>query len=261
MTDRIFSAGYASHYDALYSGKDYDAECEFIEAVIDRGRRPVRDVLDIGCGTGGHAIRLAQRGYRVVGVDRSQAMLELARDKARGAGVEVRFELQDARSLDLGGDRFDAVVAMFAVMSYQTSNDDLAAVCDGVARHLRPGGLFCFDAWHGLGVLTDPPRTRVRVIDADGRKITRITEPEMHAAEHVVATRFHLVETEGDRIVGELDECHRMRFLFPQEIAYFLTVAGFAEVTSSPFLALDEPLDETCWQLAVAAVMPERIEP
>lgn len=259
MTADVFSPAYAALYDSLYSEKDYDRECDFLDAVLSRSERRVLDVLDLGCGTGGHAVRLAQRGYRVVGVDRSEAMLGLAREKAAKAGVDVSFELQDAQKLELGA-RFDAVVAMFAVMSYQTTNAELAAVCSGVAGHLRPGGVFCFDAWHGPGVLTDPPQPRERVIHSGGRTVTRFTEPTMDAARHLVATRFRVLETEGERVIDEFDECHWMRFLFPQEMAYYLEVAGFDQVSWCPFLALDEPLDETHWQFAVTATMPKSAE-
>jgi SAM-dependent methyltransferase len=255
MTEEVFSRPYADLYDVIYADKDYDRECDFIEAIFRRHANTVETVLDVGCGTGEHSIRLAGRGYRVVGVDRSPHMLEIARSKAEAGGVEVRFENQDARQLELA-QTFDAAVAMFAVLSYQTTNSDLSAVCSGVRRHLGQGGVFCFDAWHGPGVLRDPPQPRLKVADSGDRRIIRFTQPELHSARHLVATRFHLLEVRGDQVVHEVDECHWMRFLFPQEIAYFLEVAGFHDVAWWPFLELDEPLDESHWQFAVAARVP-----
>src|SRR5438477_349480 len=56
----------------MYSGKDYEGECGLIVEAVQRfGLDPTRSILDLGCGTGGHAIPLARRGYEVVGVDRS----------------------------------------------------------------------------------------------------------------------------------------------------------------------------------------------
>ena len=85
-------------YEALFAnyGKTYDKECftqgtvgevDFVERELgaDRAKR----ILDIGCGTGRHAIELARRGYRVTGFDLSEGQLELARKKAAAAGVQV----------------------------------------------------------------------------------------------------------------------------------------------------------------------------
>ena len=90
MTQRsgVFGRDYAAAYDDLYQDKDYVAECDLIERVFETyGQGPTRRVLDLGCGTGGHAVILAKRGYDVVGVDRSPEMLE----RARALGSSARF--------------------------------------------------------------------------------------------------------------------------------------------------------------------------
>ena len=117
-----FGPVYAEHYDLFYQHKDYEAECSFLEAVFQRfAGQPVRSILDLGCGTGGHALRLAQRGYVVTGVDRSAAMLAEARQEAERSGItrtrgqaewsgqRLEFFSGDVRSLHL-----DKTLAYFA---------------------------------------------------------------------------------------------------------------------------------------------------
>src|SRR5207302_9183638 len=104
VTQAVFGRDYASVYDELYQDKDYEAETDLIEHVFGLyAQGKVRRVLDLGCGTGGHAVPLAQRGYDVVGVDRSPDMLQRAKQR----GSSARFELGEISNLDLG-ERFDA---------------------------------------------------------------------------------------------------------------------------------------------------------
>ncbi len=87
----VFGKEYSTAYDSLYHDKDYEKECEFIEDVLSKSSIKVRRILDLGCGTGGHALLLAKKGYAVVGVDRSAEMLEFARQRAKDEGLSVEF--------------------------------------------------------------------------------------------------------------------------------------------------------------------------
>jgi predicted TPR repeat methyltransferase len=87
MSDQVFGQVYANQYDFLYSDKDYEGECDLLEEISRRyGDGSVCTILDLGCGTGIHAIRLARRGYEVTGVDRSAEMLAKAERKAAELG-------------------------------------------------------------------------------------------------------------------------------------------------------------------------------
>ena len=69
----VFGSLYADIYDSVYRDKNYDEECNIIRKLFNSyGDGNVSSVLDLGCGTGNHALRLAAQGYRVAGVDRSE---------------------------------------------------------------------------------------------------------------------------------------------------------------------------------------------
>src|SRR6266567_6453352 len=193
MNGAVFGADYANAYDVLYQDKDYASECDLIERVFAEyaaGRR-VRSVLDLGCGTGGHAVPLAEHGYEVVGVDRSAEMLRHAversradhdaahasartdRDAAHEARRGPRFELGDIGSIDLRRE-FDAVVMMFAVLGYQVTNEAVQAALASARRHLAAGGLLFGDLWYGPAVLAQRPSERVKVIELPGAGAAQI---------------------------------------------------------------------------------------
>ncbi|MEI7645722.1 MAG: class I SAM-dependent methyltransferase [Chloroflexales bacterium] len=145
----IYNA-YAPIYDAIGQG----AFAEGLTAHILRSLpAPPRRALDLACGTGAAALALAASGARVVGVDRSQAMLRIARARARDRGLPVRWVAADMRRLGqrptahgvLRPASFDLITCLYDSLNYLTGPDDLAAACAGAARLLRPGGRFVFD--------------------------------------------------------------------------------------------------------------------
>src|SRR2546421_8307899 len=118
MDDEVFGNEYAAAYDLIYGDKDYEAECGLIQTALRRfGNNDVRALLDMGCGTGNHSLRLAATGLEVVGVDLSAHMLDQSRVKAaaQGLGVSrVDFRQGDIATIDVGR-IFDAAIMMFAV--------------------------------------------------------------------------------------------------------------------------------------------------
>lgn len=132
--------------DFFGDGKTYSPagtaqEVGFIAEVL--GLPAGADILDLYCGYGRHAIELAKRGYRVTGVDATEAFLAIAGQKAAEEGADVAFRLLDMRDLDYDGE-FDAVINMFAAFGYFSDSEN-AAVLGKVATALRPGGLFLID--------------------------------------------------------------------------------------------------------------------
>jgi SAM-dependent methyltransferase len=103
-------------------------------------------ILDLGCGEGRHAVRLAQRGYEVVGVDTSRPFLEAARQTAEALGVAVELVECDMREITFDR-QFDAAVSIFTAWGYydDVENED---VLERVARSLRSGGRLVMDVGH-----------------------------------------------------------------------------------------------------------------
>lgn len=251
MADTIGSVfdAYAAYYDLLYRDKDYMAEAAYVYGLIQRYAPEARDILELGCGTGLHAENFARLGCRVTGVDQSSAMVERARLRASG-NPDLYFHEGDLRSFRAGR-KFDVVLALFHVMSYQTSNADLAAAFATAVEHLSPGGVFIFDCWYGPGVLTDPPATRIKRLNGDGINITRIAEPVHYPDANRVDVHYEVLVEGGGR-VERIREVHAMRYLFTPEVELLLGANGMRRLAAEKWLDGTAPSSET-WNACYVA--------
>jgi SAM-dependent methyltransferase len=251
--NEVFGSDYADAYDILYHDKDYAAECDLIERLFQRyGGGSIASVLDLGCGTGNHFLLLEQRGYEVVGVDRSAGMLTHARRKAAKSDHRndrrEAFYQADIRDFDLQR-LFDAVLSMFAVLGYQLENSDVLAALKTARRHLRLGGLLIFDVWYGPAVLHQRPSQRVKVSPTPAGHILRVASGELNISRHLCTVKNDVWRFEGDRLVSKTDECHAVRYFFSQELSLFLQCTGFAPVRLGAFPEFDREPDETVWNV------------
>lgn len=106
--------------------------------------RPGARLLDLCCGSGRHAVRFAERGYRVTGVDIKPDLLETAGEDAARRGVSVELVRGDARRLPWRG-RFDAVACLFTSFGYFAREEDDLAVLRSARNALKPGGRLLLD--------------------------------------------------------------------------------------------------------------------
>lgn len=251
----VFDTLYADQYDQLYAEKSYAAECDLVvEAIRRHLPRPAQTVLDVGCGTGAHAIELARRGYQVTGVDLSKAMLDRAASKAASLEAVQRpdFLQGDARTFSTGRTH-DVAIMMFAVVGYLTSNDDVLAGLRNIRRHLVPGALFVCDFWYGPSVLSVRPTDRVRVLETEHGLLIRTASTTLEIAQHTADVAFKLFALHSDRLASQTSETHRMRYFFPQEFALFLQSTGFKACSMTAFPSLDAPLTDQTWNALVVA--------
>ena len=220
MSD-VFDA-YAAYYDLLYRDKDYAAEAEYIAGLIRRHAPDAADILELGCGTGGHAVHFSQMGYRVSGIDLSKSMLSRAEERRSGLpndlAQRLQFSFGDVRTWR-GDRKFDVVVSLFHVFSYQTTNEDLQAAFETAAVHLNPGGVLIFDFWYGPAVLSQRPEVRVRRMEDEHIRVLRIAEPILLPNENKVLVAYDVcIEQKASARRDIVRESHGMRYLFYPEI-------------------------------------------
>lgn len=151
---------YFPDYDDEPYVQNTEAEVDFIEDELgDDHSSPKRSVriLDIGCGTGRHALELVRRRYRVVGLDLSESMVRQGQGAARREGVTVDLVVGDARELPLGEAVDTALVLCEGGFSLMESDAMDRLIVEGAARALRPGGALIMTAPHAAFMFAHPP--------------------------------------------------------------------------------------------------------
>ena len=258
MNDHQFSKTYAELYDVVYRDKDYEAECDMIEEVFRRYvEKPVKSILDLGSGTGNHAIPLAKRGYKVTGVDRSVEMLTKAENKVQGEFksetiYKPTFVHSDVRTIHLK-QTFDAVLMMFAVLGYQTTNQDVLAALCAARRHLDPGRIFICDIWYAPAVLNIGPSDRVKVVKLEDGQLIRSVSGTLYTRRHLCKVVYHIWRLNKNRIISETKEEHTMRYFFPMELENYLEQSNLTLNGIHPFPNLDEEVNKQTCNILVCA--------
>ena len=135
----------AKFYDKIWGKYDYDSDVKFLDSLFKEHN--CKRIIDVGCGTGNHAIRLSKLGYEVTGVDISQTMLKIAKEKDKGA--KIRFIQGDMRKLQRAvpkDEKFDAAICLGQAFSSLITNREINAFLGGLHSILKKNGLFVFNA-------------------------------------------------------------------------------------------------------------------
>ena len=181
---------------------------------------PGARVLDLACGWGRIAVPLAERGYRVTGLDLSQAFLARGREDAKATGVDVDFQRADMREIPFT-DEFDAVVIMGSAFGVLESDEEDQKALVAAARALRPGGRFLLHQTSREWVIRG-----FQAHDWQEREggVLVFQERELNLLESRNYVRLTIVEPNGSRRAYD----HTFRFYTLTEFVGMLARAGLA---------------------------------
>lgn len=213
---------YGEKYDSEPFTEGTLGECDFIEEEV--GRNKSVKILDIGCGTGRHAIEMARRGYSVVAVDLSDSMLNRARLKADAAGVQVIFRKADARELPFL-DEFDLAIMLcegaFPLMETDEMNYQILR---NATKALKKGGKFIFTTLNGLFPLFHSVKDFIESNAKDGNARSEGLSFDLMTFREHSTTRV-----EDDSGKAKEIECDE-RYYVPSEITWMLKSLGFVSI-------------------------------
>lgn len=238
----IFGELHAQWYDRWHEAKDYPREVDQLREIIETETEG-RDLIDLGCGTGRHLELLAAEGYRVAGVDRSPVMVDQAR--ARLAPYQASIVQAEVTSPPFG-EEFDVAIMMFSVLGYQVTDEAMSATLAAVHRVLRPGGLFLFDILDAAVVLRDGPQGGVTVVRDEDEQLLRATTGTVHHDEETYEFTMRLWLLRDDKVLGQAEESHVLRYFLPRELELLLRTHGFTLLGQAP-LAGGQPGPSRTW--------------
>lgn len=183
-----------------------------------------KSILDIACGEGSFAVLMAKQGYKVTGVDQSQTMINLADTRAKEAGVEVCFKVEDMRDLAFNA-AFDLVTCFFDSLNYLLTIKDLNDAFLGAFNALKPGGYYVFDmnTIHGLAV--DWMRTQT-YIQNQTEDFIEIHQQEFDYENLIAAMVITIFQRQGN-FWERIDETHYERGYPISDIRFLLKHIGF----------------------------------
>lgn len=235
----VFDQEYSTYYNLLYADKDYSAEAGYIDKLIRLYCPGTKTVLEYGSGTGGHGVLLKQKGYDILGIERSAAMADIA----RSCGLSC--EVSDITTLQLNT-TFDTVISLFHVISYINSNDQLLKLFADTRKRMKQGGVFIFDTWFTPAVLHQMPERREKKMENSETEVFRTAVPEIDHMTNVVHVNYHInLKNKRTGATREFREKHSMRHFSVPEIALLASQTGFELVHAEEFLTSGAPSENT----------------
>jgi 2-polyprenyl-3-methyl-5-hydroxy-6-metoxy-1,4-benzoquinol methylase len=213
---------YAYKYDKECFVQGTVGECDFIEGEINRDKS--LKIIDIGCGTGRHAIELTKRGYNVTGVDLSEDQIKRAREKAQEVGVTIDFQIQDARNLSFDGE-FDLAIMLceggFSLMETDEMNFE---ILKNATKALKSKGKLIFTTLNGLFPLFHSVNEFYKSAQKEGQSQCK------ECSFDLMTFRDHNTVVFEDDLGNKKELKCNERYYVPSEITWLLKTLGYKTV-------------------------------
>jgi SAM-dependent methyltransferase len=229
-------SGFASVYDLFMDNVPYDEWADYVQKLLKKFNIEKGLLLELGCGTGSMTRRLADRGFDMIGLDNSEEMLSIARDKSSG-GYDILYLCQDMREFELYG-TVAAVVSVCDSMNYILTEEELLQVFRLVNNYLDPGGLFIFDLdtqYMYEEVLGD------QTIAENREEGSFIWENSYYEEEQMNEVTLTIFVPETEELYRRYEETHYRRAYSLEKVKQLIEEAGMEFVTVYDMLTEKKP--------------------
>ncbi len=248
MSKKIFK-NYAKYYDLIYKNKNYSKETKYIHNLL-KLNKSKKKILEIGCGTGGHAICLSRYNYKIFGIDMSDSMIKIAKNK-KYDNNKLKFKTLDVLKLN-HKNRYDTIISMFHVINYLTTKKKIIKAFQNINKSLKNNGLLLFDFWYAPAVRKKQLVKRSNSFENKNFFLIRKVTPKLYK-KNIAKINIKLsLKNKINHQIKNFSEDHKVRYFEMEELKKFLNISGFNIVNSYEWLKKNRP-NVSNWSALIVA--------
>ena len=233
--------GFATVYDLFMDNIPYNDWANYLEKIFNMYGLDKGLLLELGCGTGSMTRRMAEKGYDMIGIDASEDMLAIARERNFDYNNSILYLCQDMRQFELYG-TVSGIYSVCDTINYLVTEEDLIKTFTLANIYLDRNGIFIFDL--------DTPYAYEKIIGdrtiaEDRDEASFIWENTYYKDEMINEINLSLFIHEDDDMYRKYKETHYRRAYSLEKIRELLEEAGMEWVAAYDTLTFDKPRDDS----------------
>jgi len=226
-------------YDLIHKNKNYCKEVNHIDRLLKKYSSNKKNILEFGSGTGSHAKFFIKKKYKVHGIEKSKDMIKKCK-KIKG----FTFQLGDICKKKLKK-RFDIVLSLFHVLSYQLTNVSLNNFFKNANYHLKPNGFLGLDFWYTPAVIYQKPQIRLQEIKSKNYKLIKLARPSIKSKKIIEVKYLITIKDIKKKKVNIIEENHTMRHFSLTELKKFFNKYKFKLIDTCELISNKKPSKNT----------------
>ena len=230
---------YAELYDLFNDEKNYIREANIIASLIEKHSPNARSIIEFGSGSGIHSKLLSEKGYSILGLEKSDVMLEQARARQTNRFKCLKADVSEVKLFG----KFDVALSLFHVFSYMNDDTSIDGFFENAIKNLKPGGILIFDFWFTSGVMNLKPEVREKIKENDELTARRKATPHIDYVKNIVNVvyDFNVISKRENSGNFNFTENHPMRHFGIPEIKNYANKFGFDFVDTISLSTLSRP--------------------
>jgi SAM-dependent methyltransferase len=230
----------SKYYDFIHKNKNYLKEVNHIDRLLKKYSNNKKNILEFGSGTGSHANFFVKKNYTVHGIEKSKDMIKNCK-KVKG----FTFQLGDIGKTKLKK-KFDIVLSLFHVLSYQSSNTSLNNFFKNANYHLKPKGFFGVDFWYTAAVNFQKPEVRLQEASTNNFKFLKLARPLIYKSKKIIKVKYLIaIKSFKNKKINIIEETHTMRHFSLSELKNFFNKYKFKLIHAVELISNKKPSKNT----------------